>query len=323
MKNSVKFLLVFFGFFLLVLLGFYFYWNSLLSPVSRGGETVFIIEKGESSSSIAKRLEDKGLIRNAFAFQVMLRLSGVGRQIQAGRFQLNSSMSSKEIAIALTHGFLDQKVTLLEGWRVEEMAEYLEATTGGRIKANEFLTYAREGYMFPDTYLVAASTTAQEMAERMIGTFDQKVDDTFKKQLKAQGLTVEEAVILASLVEREAASKDDRPIVAGILLQRLRAGHPLEVDATVQYIIGKRPNSKQWWTKEITADDLQIDSPYNTRKYAGLPPGPISNPGLDVLRAVINPKKTNYWYYLTDKRGVMHYAVTLDEHNENVAKYLR
>lgn len=142
-----------------------------------------------------------------------------------------------------------------------------------------------------------------------------------RQDAQAASLTPDNVLILASLVEREARASADRPIIAGILLKRLRDGHPLQVDATVQYAIGYT-HSDGWWRKELTTDDLKFKSPYNTYINAGLPPGAICNPGLSSITAVIHPTPTDYYYYLSDKSGQMHYARTLEEHNANIARYL-
>jgi len=140
---------------------------------------------------------------------------------------------------------------------------------------------------------------------------------------KKVGLSIQSVVILASLVEREGKTSVDRPVIAGILLNRLNQDWPLQVDATLQYILGYQAKDKTWWKKELTDTDKTIDSPYNTYKYAGLPPAPIANPGIEAIRAVIYPEKTDYMFYIHDKTAVAHYATTVEEHEKNVADYLR
>ena len=159
----------------------------------------------------------------------------------------------------------------------------------------------------------------------MKNNFDKKYSTLTKTVLPQNNV-----VNLASIVEREARLPDDRPVVAGILLKRLENDWPLEVDATLQYAMATRKmengkwktGSFDFWPKEITADDLELDSPYNTRKYKGLPPTPICNPGLSAIEAVIRPTETEYWFYLSDKEGKMHYAKTIEEHNLNISRYL-
>lgn len=212
-----------------------------------------------------------------------------------------------------------KKVTLIEGWRVEEMAERLNKELG--IKNSEFIKAADEGYMFPDTYFFKPTATAEEVVEVLRNTFDQKYDSTLQQKIKRLGLNAKEGVILASIVEREARSDEVRRMVASILLKRLNIGMGLNADATIQYALGYQPVEKSWWKRHLSKTDLRIDSPYNTYIYAGLPPAPISNPSLSSLNAVANAGSTPYLYYYHDSKGISYYAKTLDEHNANVAKF--
>ncbi len=181
---------------------------------------------------------------------------------------------------------------------------------------SEFLraSESKEGYLFPDTYLFPKEASASSIVAKMVGTYNNKT-----KNLKNQsGLTNKDAVILASLIERETKTNEERPMVAGIMLNRLNAGMPLQIDASVQYAVG---TAKDWWPI-LTLDDISTVSPYNTYKNKGLPPAPIANPGLSSLEAAFAPEDSDYWYYIHDPDGVIHYARTLAEHNSNIAKYL-
>ena len=180
-----------------------------------------------------------------------------------------------------------------------------------------------QGYMFPDTYLIPRFATASAVANIFYRNFEKKFDRSLRNEAEKKGLDVRKVVILASIVEREAKYKKDKPIVAGILLRRLKKDWPLQADATVQYALGYQPKERSWWKESLTKEDLKIDSPYNTYKKVGLPPTPICNPGLLSIKAVIYPEKTDYWYYLSDKEGKMHYAETFEEHNQNIQEYLR
>jgi UPF0755 protein len=177
-----------------------------------------------------------------------------------------------------------------------------------------------EGKYFPDTYLVPKQITLEAVRQLLRRTFDEKTAPLGLNN-SASGLTAEEVIILASLVERETKTDADRALVAGVLSNRLKIGMKLDVDATVQYVIGFT-KADGWWKKNLTSEDLQIKSPYNTYLYAGLPPSPICNPGLAALKAVLDPTETDYFYYLSDKTGAMHYAVTFSEHKANIAKFL-
>jgi UPF0755 protein len=153
--------------------------------------------------------------------------------------------------------------------------------------------------------------------------FDSKFSAQMRADAKKTGLTTDETVVLASIVEREGRSREDRPVIAGILLKRLKTDWPLQVDATLQYALGYQTFEKTWWKKELNNDDKKIKSLYNTYLYTGLPPKPICNPGLESLRAVIYPTESDYWYYLHDPSGTVHYAATIEEHNANITKYLQ
>lgn len=215
---------------------------------------------------------------------------------------------------------VEKKVTLIEGWRVEEMAAKLNKDLG--IKNEDFLKIAKEGYMFPDTYFFDEDASASAVAQKLRATFDLKYDDALQAKIKKVGLTPQQGVILASIVEREARSDEVRTMVASILLKRFKINMGLNVDASIQYILGYQPSEKSWWKRHLTHEDLRTPSPYNTYIHAGLPPTPICNPSLSSLEAVSNANsKTPYLYYYHDSKGVSHYGKTLDEHNQNVANF--
>jgi len=317
-----KFSLVSFLVFLAVLvLAAFLTFNYLTSAPKKSSDQVeFYISPGEASEKVAQRLKDAGLIRSQLAFRLLLVKDGLTKKIQAGRFLLSSDLSASEIAQKLTHGVLDVWLTIPEGWRAEEIAAEFESKLG--IVPADFLKVAKEGQMFPDTYLLPTDITAAKAAEMMLANFEKKFDVALKKEAQKQGLSPDQALVLASIVEREAKFSEDRPIVAGILLKRWQNGMALGADATLQYALGYSQEEKTWWRRNITEEDLKLDSPYNTRKSAGLPPGPICNPGLSAIKAVANPQKTDWWFYLSDKEEKMHYAVTLDEHLQNTQNYL-
>ncbi len=319
------------------------YWvkSSFAAPGNSDKKVVFVIKEGESTTSIAARLKEEGLIKSIAAFRIFARFSCQGMSlsnpasffktypakdclagnIQAGSYKLANNMDLSKLAKNLTKGRLDSWTRIKEGLRNEEIAAILAKNYN--IKEEDFLKIAQEGYMFPDTYLFKIDTTAAEVAQKMRANFDAKFTADLVEKAKAQGLTPEEAVILASIVERESGNKEDAPKIAGIFLNRLKLGMPLGSDVTVQYVVGYDQEGKTWWKKDLTADDLVVASPYNTRIHAGLPPGPISNPGLSALKAVAEPLDTDDLYFLYDKDGVGHFAKTLAEHNANKSKYLQ
>ncbi len=304
----------------------------LVSPVSAtdGELQAFVVEKGDSIAKIGINLKQAGLIRSPFAFRMLVTTRSM--TLQAGEYALSPSMTTAEIAEELTHGTFDYKLTIIEGWRVEEIAHYISSELG--ISAADFINNAEEGYMFPETYFVPKDIDAQQLAGLMKNTFNEKITEQMVSDLKKQDLTLSQAVILASIVEREVNTDAGRPVVAGILLKRLREDWPLEADATIQYAVANQnnqssrtgssvPKQSVWWPKNLTQADLEVDSPYNTRRYKGLPPTAICNPGLASIQAVIYPKFTDYWFYITGNDGNMYYAETVEEHNENVARHLR
>lgn len=316
---------IFLLFFIVAALGGLFWWFWAKQPVCSKDcpSQFFVIRKGEALGSIAQRLEDQGLIRSSLFFQWEVTRLGFVRRLQAGNFRLNSAMTSSQIVDNLTRGTLDIWITIIEGWRREEIAEKLAESLAGEesnFNPTDFLvqTKGMEGKLFPDTYLISRQASAEKVVATLTSNFEKKTD----------GLSIkEEALILASLIEREVASQKDRPIVAGILLKRLENSWPLQVDAAVQFAKANKECSLvsncRWWSKDLTAQDLKIESPYNTYLHPGLPPGPICNPGLASIKAALNPEETNYWFYLSDPQGEIHYSRNLEEHQANIQKYLQ
>lgn len=302
------------------------YWtSSLAAPNSKDTAIkIFVIQKGDGVSQIAVNLQEAKLIKNARIFSLMAQNSPLLNKIQAGDFKLSSSMSAEDILKSLALGSVDKWVTLLEGWRVEEVAIILNQELG--IKQLDFIKAAEEGYMFPDTYLFNPEATPETIVSIMENNFATKYDEALQSKIKKLGLSPKGGVILASIVEREARSDGARQMVASILLKRLNIDMGINADATIQYAlvpIGTTvPPTSGWWKKDLTYDDLKINSLYNTYIHAGLPPAPICNPSLSALEAVANADpSTPYLYYYHDSKGVSHYGKTLEEHNQNVANY--
>lgn len=295
------------------------WWSSQLSAVSsEKSEKTIIIAKGKSVSEIAEQLKEQGLIKSPLAFRLYTRQTEASTSIAAGTFKLSPSMTTQEIVEVLKGKPAEVWVTLIEGWRVEEIADELNFKL--QIPNDKFLAVAKEGYMFPDSYLFAPDTAVEFVAKRLRDTFESRLTEDLKNKIKDMGLTEDEAVILASIVEREARSDKARTEVASILLRRLNIGMGLNADATLQYILGYQEEEKSWWKRHLTKEDKKEDSPYNTYLYRGLPPKPIANPGLSSLEAVANADpNTPYLYYYHDFKGNSHYGKTLEEHLENVA----
>ncbi|MDH7476646.1 MAG: endolytic transglycosylase MltG [Microgenomates group bacterium] len=321
MKSSKKISLFLFLFSILVIFAFLVYKEGTL-PVNKQDQTakIFVIKKGESLTSIVNNLSREGLIRNKIVFYLIVKKMGIEKKIQAGDFRLNPAMNAYQIAKILTHGTLDVWVTIIEGLRKEEIATIIAKNLD--LPELEFVKLAPEGYLFPDTYLIPKTATIEAVIKILTNNFNKKYQP-LREKAKAKGFTDDEIVTLASLVEKEAKYEKDRLKVASIILKRLKNNWPLQIDATIQYALGYQSEEKSWWKKNLTKDDLKIDSPYNTYTHTGLPPGPICNPGLASIKAAVNAdENTPYWYYLSDKKGGMHYAVTLEEHNKNIATYL-
>ncbi len=319
MKKLIIFLIVVF---IIAGAGLLFYREGSL-PVNKNNKQtmMFVILPGEGLNSITKKLATEELIRSKIVFYLLVKQMGIEKKIQAGDFRLSQSMSARQIAEELTHGTVDQWVRIIEGLRKEEIAELLAKDFD--FTENEFSSTAQEGYLFPDTYLVPKNASAKNIADILVTTFNTKYDAEYQKKALDNGLTKDQVITLASIVEREARSKEAKQQVASILLKRIEKDMPLQVDATVQYALGYQPAEKTWWKKYLTLDDLKINNPYNTYVNEGLPPGPICNPGLDAIDAVLNADpSTPYLFYITGNDNKMHYAKTAEEHQKNIDKYI-
>lgn len=309
---------------LLVGAGLYFY--SLFQPVNQGQtETAtFVIPRGQAVNVIAQRLEDAGFIRSQLVFRLVIKQQDLENKLQAGSFQLSPAMDLATLASQLTQGTNDLWVTIPEGWRREQIAQSLASQELPAFNVDEFLslTIGLEGQLFPDTYLFARESTTATIVQVLVDNFKAKVVTGLEKEISVSPHNFSSALIMASMIEREAAGWQEMHQVAGILWHRSELGMPLQVDATLQYLTGYDETSQSWWAPPASADK-QLDSPFNTYLYADLPPAPICNPGLSAIKAALDPAKTDYLYYLHDRAGGIHYAQTFKEHNANVQQYLR
>ncbi len=327
----------------------FFWWRGNTKPTSLKEEyKAFVIPRGYSATQIGNKLEDEGFIKDAFAFKFYVQISGSTKEIKAGRFSLSPHLSLTEIVKLLTKGPKDIWVTIPEGLRREEIVQRFidgleKEGQDASIFYDEFMDKSQEyeGFLFPDTYLFPREASATSVIKYLRETFTKKIKE-YEDGISGSNLDLNEIVTLASLIERETKTVEERPVVAGILFNRLEIEMPLQVDAAVQYAVAdaecRMPNAilrqaqddaeqdrsikcKNWWPI-LTREDLEIDSLYNTYKYEGLPPAPIANPGISSLKAAIFPQETSYFYYIHDETGNIHYAKTLQEHNENIRKYL-
>ena len=306
---------------ILIVAGVWAWWTNGLQSADTKDHTakIFVVKKGDGVREISFNLKKEGLIKDPTVFFLETKLLGLDKQLQAGDFRLNPSMSASEIAYNLTHGTLDIWVTIPEGQRADEIADTMEAKIPSYKPDWRVHLDANEGYLFPDTYLIPRTADVNIVISLMKTNFETKYASV--KDTKTTNLSDQDTVIVASLIEREASFAQDRPLVASVIMNRLNIGMGLGIDPTVQYALGYQPDTKTWWKKDLTVSDLAVDSPYNTRKNPGLPPGPISNPGLSALKAALNPASSDYLYYLSDKQGHLHFAKTLAEHNANIKKY--
>ncbi|MEA3355425.1 MAG: endolytic transglycosylase MltG [Patescibacteria group bacterium] len=305
--------LIFLGLILLIILflttiGWYQWVIKPINPKITSTQ-VFVIPKGQATSNIAKRLKQAKLIKSDLAFKLFVDQKNYSNKLQAGDFQLSPSMDLETIIESLTHGSLDFWITFPEGLRVEQIAERLQEKTTNFTK-NDFIIQAKpyEGHLFPDTYLIPQTASIQDVIDLLLKTFNQKSPTQDKN-----------TIILASLIEREAKHQKDKSLVSSVIHNRLDINMALQIDATVQYILGKEGG---WWPNNLTLKDLKTPSPYNTYQNSSLPPAPISNPGLETLKAATAPANTNYLYYVSDSGGYNHYAKDLAGHNANIKKYL-
>jgi UPF0755 protein len=284
----------------------------------------FIIKKGQSGISVANQLEKEKYVRSNLIIRLLLKQRDGNISILPGTYELSKSMTPTQILDALTQGPKDAWVTLLEGWRREEMADELENELGiQHFNKQEFLdlTKGKEGMLFPDTYLFPKEVTAKGVVTALEQNFNrryQKLTDQY-----GQGkLSQNETLTLASIVAHEASNPEDMQMVAGVLMNRIDLGMPLQSDVTLQYIKGYSSQLKTWW-QEPKSEDKFLDSPFNTYQNKGLPPSPICNPGADALSAALKPTENDYIFYLADRKGVVHFAKTLAEHDALIDKYLR
>lgn len=296
------------------------------------------VEQGMTASAVADALKEQGLIRSTLKFRWIASHEGLASKLKAGSYVFEPSQTTEDIITELAGGKQQEVVvTIPEGYTVKDIDSLLArlglSATGSVIDCANTCAFTGidflppkaglakrggriEGYLYADTYFVDPSGfDVEAFLARLLRTFKQRVIDTHTADIQASGRSLNDIVTMASLIEKETRNGDERPTVAGILWKRLDNQIGLQVDATVRYIIDKP-------TADITVQDLQTDSPYNTRKYRGLPPGPISSPSLSSIEAALHPKDSPYLYYLHDAQGVIHYARTNDEQNENKVKYL-
>ncbi|HLI28204.1 MAG TPA: endolytic transglycosylase MltG [Chloroflexota bacterium] len=312
------------------------------APVSDDPTPVlFRVEPGQSATEIGRALEAQGLIRSARLFRLLVEREGVGERLAAGEYELRRSWSTSEIVAVLASGRVRRAAgfTVPEGWRAEEIAWKLDQQAPGAGARLLEIVYtgdahraalglapgdSLEGFLFPDTYDWRPDQPVDALVDQMVAQFLARFDTALRAAIAARGLSVRDAVTLASIVEREAAVPDERPLIAAVYLNRLARGMPLQADPTVQYALAAArvpAPGNVLWKRALAEADLEQPSPYNTYRSPGLPPGPICNPGLASLRAVAWPAPTDALYFVARGDGTHVFAQTGEEHLRNVERY--
>ena len=281
-----------------------------------------VINLGTTEEELIPKLKEQGYIRNEWVFKFVLKRKGWEGKIDPGGYMVSKNMDAWILVDTLVRFPYQKWVVIPEGLRKEQIAEIAKEKLGWTEDTKkEFLTNTEEGYLFPDTYLLQVlnfENAGKIAAERMKNQFNEKLADLFK-EAEEKNIRNDTLIVLASLVQREAANEDEMPLIAGVIWNRWLEDMPFQIDATIQYELGG-PGS--WWPV-IKPDDYKIDSPYNTYIHKGRPPTPICSPGLAAIDAVINSEDSEYLYYLHDSEGVIHFAKTYEEHLENIEEYLK
>jgi len=346
-----KTIFIIFFLFCFLFLGFYFFWQKTYIPLDSSSqkEVAFEIKKGQGAKEIALGLKEVGVISSPLSFRLYVFFKGYSKKLQAGHYFLSPALSLPEIVRKFVKGeIIKEKITIIEGWNLRDIGWYLE--NKGISQAEELFElvgfpsadYSKEedlpqpkdfsqefeflkekpknisleGYLFPDTYEIKKGERLEDIVKKMLKNFDKKLTPNLREEIKKQKKTVFEILTMASLLEKEVRTLKDKKLVSGILWKRLKAGIPLQVDATISYITGKK-------TTKISIEETKIDSPYNTYKYPGLPLGPICNPGIESIKAALYPEASQYWYYLSTPEGKTIFSKTLKEHNLNRIKHLK
>ena len=301
------------------------------SPVEEEKRVTVKIREGLSTAEIADRLAEKGVIDSTLKFRIWARIYGYDDKLRPGSYTFTAGMGDDEVFAKLLTG--EKRLvqfTVPEGFGVKDIAErlynldladkeeFIQAAKSfapyDYMKKHKDVFFAAEGFLFPDTYTVENDVEIEEILSLMSNTFDEKLTASMRAQATKMDLSIYDLITLASLVEREVRFPEDRAVVAQVLLKRLKLNLPLQTDATLQYLMDTPK-------EEVTIEDTQIDSPYNTYQHVGLPPGPIANPGMAAIEAVLHPANTDYLYFVADRSGHNHYAHTYEEHLNLVNKY--
>ena len=289
-----------------------------------GNPVIVNIKAGMSASEIGTLLYQHGLVKNITVFRIIVHAQRLENSLQAGEYSFTCNMKAQTIISMISKGEVAyQRFTIPEGLTIDSIAKLLEEKKLANadkfravakdylpfdyIQPNEAATYKPEGFLFPDTYQVPRNINENDLIRTMVSQFNSQFSQPLRQQAKQRGLSIREVIILASLVEKEARISSERPIIAGVFLNRLKQDMPLQSCATIQYVLG-------YPKLELTVRDTEISSPYNTYLNMGLPPGPIANPGMASIHAVLYPAETNYLYFVADQNGKHHFSKTYEDH---------
>jgi UPF0755 protein len=304
-----------------------------------GKPVTFVVDQGVSAKEIADKLVEDGVLSDKTRFEVLLNLTGGSSDLDAGCYVFAEDTPAAEVVLRLRSGLTSlRSVPIPEGRRAEEIGAALadagiatpDAWRDALANADRSVLPEQppgdslNGYLFPATYPIECQADAPRMVQAMLQAFAAQVTPDMVQQAHDEGMTLNEVITLASIVEREAAEHDEQPVIASVFLNRLKEDMPLQADPTVQYAIASAnppTGDASWWKSGLTEDDLGFESPYNTYLHRGLPPGPIANPGIDAIEAVLHPAETDYLYFVAKGDGSHAFAATLAEHNANVERY--
>jgi UPF0755 protein len=297
----------------------FIYQRQFAAPQKTTETERIVVNITTSEKDFIQKLKEQGYIRSEWAFNHVLQKKGWQGEILAGGYMVSKGMDAWQLANVLVNNPYQKWIVIPEGLRATEIAEKLQTILSwASTTTSEFLLNSKEGYIFPDTYLINLDYTGKDVATRMQSQFNEKTGDLFKEAAK-KDIRNDTLIILASLVQREAANDEEMPMIAGIIWNRWLKNMPFQIDATIQYALAKEGD---WWPK-IKPEDYKLDSLYNTYVHKGKPPSPICNPGLAAINAVVNSEDSEYLYYLHDNEGQIHLAKTYQEHLNNIDKYLK
>ncbi len=314
MRLFLKFLIVF----SVILIFFLIY---ILFPTSLSSEKIpFVVPLNAKHEETVARLKSENFIRSEKIFNLLAGIIKFPGTIEPGGYLLSHRMTLIDITNTLLLKPYQKWIVLVPGLRKEQVAERLARKFNWiEAKTKEFLDNAREGYLFPDTYLLNIDYTGKQFADRLTANFNEHFDAQLQKDLLSQNVRNDTAIKIASLIERESGGDEDKALIAGIIWNRLDRDMKLQIDAAIQYIIG---TPTDWWPR-VQPKDLKIDSDYNTYIIKGLPPSPIANPSLASIKAAVYPKDTDCLFYLHDHAKQIHCSKTYEEHLQNIENYLR